>query len=451
MKFWTFGMTAFTLLLASAIAPAAQAQVKITGGNGTIVNGNIFVPTTGRFISPVGSPDRAAVEKSLVYGDKTSYEGVLIKTELGNLPANLLFRANLAPTFDTTAGQAPIVGTKGEVNGLVSFKALTKSGRPAFYNNVPTKLNVELTKVPSSSGSVLTTEWNAFDYRLTEIGVGSTPSTTTVVTRENGVRLLQYQDKGKKPVDQTVLGNSIPASAYDVQRDGISYDGKIKFDINSGVFGDGTISSAQLMEVLTNPPTSPTPTNPTNTPTPPPTNPANNPTPNPTTQTPSTRTIVIGILPVIITTPKGGDTAWYTIPGTVYSPMLKQDVKIIVRGRTIKLDDRKDKDRKDDKRDDKGRDRKDNDRKDDKRDDKGRDRKDNDRKDDKRDSDDKKPKDQKSEDQKSKDQGSGGIALDPEQVVYVDNTTQKTYVTVGLPSRVFPNFMGLEEVDLKKD
>ena len=391
MKFWTFGMTAFTLLLASAIAPAAQAQVKITGGNGTIVNGNIFVPTTGRFISPGGSPDRGTVEKSLVYGDKAAYEGVLIKTELGNLPTNLLFRANLVPTFDTTAGQAPIVGTKGEVNGLVSFKALTKSGRPAFYNNIPTKLNVELTKVPSSSSSIFTTEWNAFDYRLTEIGVGSTPSTTTVVTRETDVRLLQYQDKGKKPVDQTVLGNSIPASAYSVKRDGISYSGEIKFDINSGIFGDGTISSARLVEVLSNPQT-PT-TNPTtNQP-----NPPTNPTPNPTTQIPSTMPIVIGVLPVIITTPRGGNTTWYTIPVTVYSPMLKKDVKIIVRGKKVKLKDR--------------------------------------------DSDDRKPKDQKSEE----------IALDPEQVVYVDNTTQKTYVTVGLPSRVFPNFMGLEEVDLKKD
>ncbi len=405
MKFWTFGMTAFTLLLASAIAPAAQAQVKITGGNGTIVNSSVFVPTTGRFISPAGSPDRGTVEKSLVYGDKAAYEGVLIKTELGNLPTNLLFRANLVPTFDTTAGQAPIVGTKGEVNGLVSFKALTKSGRPAFYNNIPTKLNVELTKVPSSSSSIFTTEWNAFDYRLTEIGVGSTPSTTTVVTRETDVRLLQYQDKGKKPVDQTVLGNSIPASAYSVQRDGISYSGEIKFDINSGIFGDGTISSAKLIEVLTNP--TPPPTNPTNNPTTPPTNPTSNPTPNPTTETPSTKPIVIGVFPVIITTPKGGDTTWYTIPVTVYSPMLKKDVKIIVRGKKVKLKDR--------------------------------------------DSDDRKPKDEKPKDQKSEDQKSEEIALDPEQVVYVDNTTQKTYVTVGLPSRVFPNFMGLEEVDLKKD
>ena len=394
MKFWTFGMTAFTLLLASAIAPAAQAQVKITGGNGTIVNGNIFVPTTGRFISPVGSQDRGTVEKSLVYGDKAAYEGVLIKTELGNLPTNLLFRANLVPTFDTTAGQAPIVGTKGEVNGLVSFKALTKNGRPAFYNNIPTKLNVELTKVPSSSSSIFTTEWNAFDYRLTEIGVGSTPSTTTVVTRETDVRLLQYQDKGKKPVDQTVLGNSIPASAYSVKRDGISYSGEIKFDINSGIFGDGTISSARLIEVLTNPPT-----NPTNNP---PTNPTNNPTQNPTTETPITRPIVIGVLPVVITTPRGGNTTWYTIPVMVYSPMLKKDVKIIVRGKKVKLKDR--------------------------------------------DSDDRKPKDPKSKDQESE-----TVTLDLEQVVYVDNTTQKTYVTVGLPSRVFPNFMGLEEVDLKKD
>ena len=400
MKFWTFGMTAFTLLLASAIAPAAQAQVKITGGNGTIVNGNIFVPTTGRFISPGGSPDRGTVEKSLVYGDKAAYEGVLIKTELGNLPTNLLFRANLVPTFDTTAGQAPIVGTKGEVNGLVSFKALTKNGRPAFYNNIPTKLNVELTKVPSSSSSIFTTEWNAFDYRLTEIGVGSTPSTTTVVTRETDVRLLQYQDKGKKSVDQTVLGNSIPASAYDVQRDGIRYSGDIKFDINSGIFGDGTISSARLVEVLSNPQT-PT-TNPTtNQP-----NPPTNPTPNPTTQIPSTMPIVIGVLPVIITTPRGGNTTWYTIPVTVYSPMLKKDVKIIVRGKKVELNDRDD---------------------------------------------DRKPKDKKSKDQKSKDQESERVTLDPEQVVYVDNTTQKTYVTVGLPSRVFPNFMGLEEVDLKKD
>ena len=211
------------------------------------------------------------------------------------------------------------------------------------------------------------------------------------MTRETDVRLLQYQDKGKKSVDQTVLGNSIPASAYDVQRDGIRYSGDIKFDINSGIFGDGTISSARLVEVLSNPQT-PT-TNPTtNQP-----NPPTNPTPNPTTQIPSTMPIVIGVLPVIITTPRGGNTTWYTIPVTVYSPMLKKDVKIIVRGKKVKLKDR--------------------------------------------DSDDRKPKDQKSEE----------IALDPEQVVYVDNTTQKTYVTVGLPSRVFPNFMGLEEVDLKKD
>lgn len=392
MKFWTFGMTAFTLLLASAIAPAAQAQVKITGGNGTIVNGNIFVPTTGRFISPVGSPDRGTAEKSLVYGDKAAYEGVLIKTELGNLPTNLLFRSNLVPTFDTTAGQAPIVGTKGEVNGLVSFKALTKSGRPAFYNNIPTKLNVELTKVPSSSNSILTTEWNAFDYRLTEIGVGSTPSTTTVVTRETNVRLLQYQDSGNNAVDRTVLGKSVPASAYNVKRDGIRYSGDIKFDINSGIFGDGTISSARLVEVLSNPPT-PTPNPTTNQPT--------NTNPNPTTQIPSTMPIVIGVLPVVITTPRSGSTTWYTIPVTVYSPMLTKDVKIIVRGKKVKLDDRDD---------------------------------------------DRKPKDKKSKDQESE-----RVTLDPEQMVYVDNTTQKTYVTVGLPSRVFPNFMGLEEVDLNKD
>ena len=104
------------LLSWSLLTTAAQAQVKIIGGNGTLEGGRVFVPTTGRFIGPGVQTD---VENSIYYNG--TYRGVFIKTELGNLPTNLLFRANLVPTFNTSAGESPVVGTKGEVNGLVSF------------------------------------------------------------------------------------------------------------------------------------------------------------------------------------------------------------------------------------------------------------------------------------------------------------------------------------------
>ena len=429
MKFWTFGITALTVLLASAIAPAAQAQVKITGGNGTILNGRIFVPTTGVYRDQDGPVKRDANESSRIY--RGDYNGVLIKTELGNLPTNLLFRSNLTADFESRAGENPTVGTKGIINGLVSFKALTNSGRPAFYNNIPTKLNVELTQVPSSRDSIRTTEWNAFNYVLTEVGTGSTPSTSTIVTRETPVDLVQYQDRGDNPVDRTVLGKSIPASAYNIRRNGISYsgDGTIKFDINSGTFGEGTVSTAKLVEVLSNP----------NSPI---TNQPPSPKPNPTTDVPNPNPIVIGYLPVVITTVKGNDMTWYTIPTMVYTPMLNQEVTIIVRGRIVP--------------DSKPTPTPDN-----------------------------KPTPPPTPDNKPtpiptpapnnkptptpapdnkptptpdnkptptpEEKKPVTVVIDPEQVVYVDNKTQKTYVTVGLPSRVFPNFMGLEEVDLKKN
>lgn len=386
MQFWKFSVAALAVLVASTIAPVAQAQVKITGGNGTITGGRIFVPTTGRFISPSGAPDRGSEQGSLLYNG--TYNSVFIKTELGNLPTKLQFRANLVPSFNTSAGEAPIVGTTGEISGLVSFRAFNNANRPVFYTNIPTQLNIALTKVPCPVCSTPTTEWNAFDYRLTEVGVGATPSSRTVVTRETDVRLLQYQSTGTNPTDRTVLGNSIPASAYNVRREGISYGGDVQFDIKSGTFGDGNISTTRLIEIITNP-TNPTNPNPTN--------------PNPTTEKPTTeKPIVIGYLPVVITTLRGSDTTWYTIPTTVYNPMLDQEVRIIVRGRTKPKPDKTSKpdERKDNKKDDK-----------------------------------------KTEE----------VEIDTEEIVFVDRKTEKTYTTVGLPSRVFPNFMGLEEVDLKKD
>jgi hypothetical protein len=405
MKFLTFGIAVLTALLASTIAPAAQAQVKITGGNGTITGGRIFVPTTGRFIGP---GDRGTEENSLLYNG--SYKGVLIKTELGNLPTNLLFRANLVPSFNTSAGEAPVVGTRGEVSGLVSFRALTNGGRPVFYNNIPTSLNIQLTAVPCPACSKPTTEWNAFDYRLTEVGVGETPSSRTVVTRETDVRLLQYQDRGDGPVDRTVLGTSVPASAYNVRRNGESYGGDVKFDIRSGTFGDGNINTTRLVEVLANPNTPTNPTNPTN--------------PNPTTERPTTeRPIVIGILPVIITTPRGSNTTWYTVRTMVYNPMLDQDVRILVRGRTRTTPNTPKPDNKP--------------------------KPDNTPKPDETPKPDNTPK--PDETPKPDDKKTEEVEIDTEQIVFVDNKTQRTYTTVGLPSRVFPNFMGLEEVDLKKD
>jgi len=43
------------------------------------------------------------------------------------------------------------------------------------------------------------------------------------------------------------------------------------------------------------------------------------------------------------------------------------------------------------------------------------------------------------------------IVIGTEEVVYVDRKNNNKYVAIGAPSRVFPNFMGLEEVKLDAD
>ena len=63
------------LLSWSLLATAAQAQVKITGGNGTLEGNRVFVPKTRRFIGPGVQTD---VENSIYYNG--THKGVFIKT-----------------------------------------------------------------------------------------------------------------------------------------------------------------------------------------------------------------------------------------------------------------------------------------------------------------------------------------------------------------------------------
>ena len=437
--FPTVGFSLFGILAIVTFAQSAQAQVKITGGSGTINDAKIFVPTDAK-----GSGDT----RTNVYEGK--FNNVRINTEVGKLPANLIFKPSFVPTFNNPVGTAPEVGTTGSVLGSTSFKTLTNDGRPAYFVNIPTKLDFALTSLPCFQCGKPTNEYGGATRPLTERGYVLTPFSFKTVERTTPGFPIQYLKPGDSPESITVgkpflnADEKIPASDFTLRREGLTFKGDVKFDIKGGIFGDGYVTSQQLGEAL-KADTSPAPVSGGGTYTPGRVYTSsifvsvikisttqytyvNNSKPitinvwrNPVTsgETGGTKTNP----ETTVNSPKG----WYFYSQTTYfNVSLNKNVYVIVGSRPTdnkKVDDKKVDDKKVD------------------------DKKVDDKKVDDKKVDDKKVDDKKVDDKKVDDDE---IKIDPNKIAYYDPTNGKTYVPVGVASRVFPDMIGLDEVKLDK-
>jgi hypothetical protein len=427
------GFSLLGILAIGSFAQSAQAQVKITGGSGTINDAKIFVPTDAK-----GSGDT----RTTVY--RGTFNNVRINTEVGNLPANLIFKPSFIPTFNNGVGTAPVVGTTGSVLGGTTFKTLTNNGRPAYFVNVPTKLDFALTALPCFQCGTPTNEYAGPTRPLTEKGYILTPFSFKTVERTTLGFPVQYLKPGDSPDGTTIgkpfdnAGEKIPASDFQLKREGLTFSGDVKFDITGGVFGDGYVTRQQLGDTL---------------------KPGGSPGDNPggiytpgrvytssifvsvvnisTTQytyVNNSKPITINIWKNPATSGETGGTkpnpettvnspkGWYFYSQTTYfNVSLNKNVYVIVG--SLPKSDKKANDKKaDDKKAD--------------------DKKANDKK-----VDDKKVDDKKVDDKKVDDDE---IKIDPNKIAYYDPTNGKTYVPVGVASRVFPDMIGLDEVKLEK-
>ena len=407
--FPTVGFSLFGILAIVTFAQSAQAQVKITGGSGTYVDAKIF------------APDAASGGKTLGYDGK--FQNVRINTEVGKLPANLVFKSSFTPEFNNSVGVAPDQGTTGTASGTATFKTLTNDGRPAYFVNVPSKFDFTVTNTVCASTCITPTDEYAAPARtLTDKGYVLTPYVFKTITRTGGGIPVQYVKSGRDPADQVLGGTSTSAGEvtrakdFSLRRTGITFNGDVKFDITSGIFGDGYVTSQQLGESLKSTDSSSSSGS------------SGNGTYTPgrvytssifvsvvkisTTQytyVNNSKPITINVWRNPVTSGETGGTktnpettvnspkGWYFYSQTSYFNIsLNKNVYVIVASRGT---------------------------------------------------DNKKVDDKKVDDKKVDDEE---IKIDPNKIAYYDPTNGKTYVPVGVASRVFPDMIGLDEVKLEK-
>jgi hypothetical protein len=326
--------------------PAVQAQLRVTDGIGKINNAEVFVPNSGVLRNyPSGTETGSTDARGFIY--RGNFNGVLIQTDRGNLPANLLFRAIKSPAIDgNSVNNPPTVGSTSIIEGRVSFRTFSPQGEPIFFNQVPSTINVRFTQVPNPIPTVPTREFSARDFILTERGTVSDPGSISVFTRASEVDFQQYRDDGLIPTDQKIFNLNVPASAYNQARDGYTLKGDFGFDIMGGTVGNGNIQTFAQPNTENR-------------------FGGNNINPGNPAATNSSRFINQGLLVI------------YLGSGLVYQPGLDREVQLAVdTGKTL----------------------------------------------------------------------DGLPSGNKGEIVYIDQKNRKTYIAVGLQSRIFPSFVGLEQI-----
>jgi hypothetical protein len=257
------GGLALSLAIAPALAAHAQStDIPVTGGRLIINDSAIFVP--GELVTlPTGERGFILPDGTLVLGTPGNlisddarafiYDGTvapqLIRTRQGDIPLNALFQVSTLPVLSTGVNGAPAVGDTGSVLGTLTFRGFTAAGEPAFFNNIPTALEFQVTAVTPSSTELLdgaingdvtlanpTTEYSTRPTVLRETGSVDTAGGSFGVGRATNVVFVQYQPNDPvtgdrlPPVDQPLLG----ADAFIIERFGVSYFADIETDLVGG-------------------------------------------------------------------------------------------------------------------------------------------------------------------------------------------------------------------------
>jgi hypothetical protein len=231
----------FGLLSMVAMAAPVQAQIQVTGGTGFVEGAKIFVPSVGR------TSDGQTDTRAMVYQGNFRENGLLIQTDRGNIPGenngNVIFRASVFPTFDNIVDRVPDFTDKGSVLGTLSFRGYSATGERTLFTGIPTKLEFTLTggsQTPFSQATP-TTEYRTTGFLLTETGTATSPSSFAVVQRNTPIVFVQYQPGSNQcgcgatpPTDRQVSNLTVPASAYNITRSGLTYEGTLGLTLTGG-------------------------------------------------------------------------------------------------------------------------------------------------------------------------------------------------------------------------
>ncbi len=277
-----WGLAGVLGLFPAFLPGVAQAQIPVVGGDLSFSNTEIFVPNPACGCNP-GSSRPAEFT-----GVNSTPSRFFIQTAQGNTVLNAVFRTDVNPFLSTAPGTVPGAGdvTLGALAGSLSFRGFTASGEPAFYNDIPTELNFQIT------GGTFTELRESDRYTtdsllFTRTGVISNPG--AVVTDTRPVVLIQFPNLGRNPSDRTINGIDVDGDLFD----NFEGSGKIFSSTFDAKITGGEVLTPTLPDFSFEPPLTPVPITDANR----------------TGETPpSILTVPIFILPVTTVLPTIGDT-----------------------------------------------------------------------------------------------------------------------------------------------
>ncbi len=244
-------------------AQAQRSDIPVTGGRLILNDTSIFVPgeivnlPTGErgFLLPNGSvvtgtPGNFNTDdpRTFVY-DGTVSNSLLVRTRQGTIPLNAIFQVSTFPVLSTTPNGVPAIGDTGSVLGTLTFRGFTAAGEPAFFNNIPTELEFQVTALSPSSEALRagaangdlsianpTTEYRTLPTVLSETGSVDTSGGSFGVGRSTAVVFVQHQPNdpitGDRVAPVDVPG--LTADAFNIERFGITYAADIATNLTGG-------------------------------------------------------------------------------------------------------------------------------------------------------------------------------------------------------------------------
>ncbi|ASC74024.1 hypothetical protein XM38_049980 [Halomicronema hongdechloris C2206] len=225
-------LTAITSGLALTLAALpVSAQLTVTGGNATLSDTDVFIPSDGTINDATGAATGDTDTRAVIYESTLQEEGFLIQTLQGDIPTNAIFRLSTLPVIQAAGNggeptltnlPANLVDSTGNILGTLSLRSISPGG-PTFVN-IPTTLDFQVSAFSNLTNSGDLTEFINPGWILQETGfVVDAPSAAGVVQRRTPVRLVQYQPGTAPPggtataEDQVVLGNLVPSEGYTPQ------------------------------------------------------------------------------------------------------------------------------------------------------------------------------------------------------------------------------------------
>lgn len=195
-----------------AIAPIANAQLVVTGGNISFRGTQIYVPNVNSNLGTV------------IYNGAAS--PIVVRTSGISINDNVILRGQILPILSTCPCTQPAVGDTGSWMPTLTFVAYSSSGEPTLFRNIPAELNFRVDGLQPTGAASAINRFESFPALLTQSGTAVNASSFGGVQRTTPVVVVEFGQTPSASLQSFGVASVTP---------GINYPGDINATITSGI------------------------------------------------------------------------------------------------------------------------------------------------------------------------------------------------------------------------